>query len=101
MKAPKGRGLPFLLNFLPKNTTLSLPMKDTSQEFAGFEYPVTELAKYIRAGDIFTILLKNGSIIHHTIKEQELFEKWLLNNKIENIKQKDVKEPGKKSSQEI
>ena len=67
-------------------------MKNSTEgHFAGFEYPVTELAKYIRAGDIFTILLKGSSIIHHTPKEYELFEKWLLDNDIQNIKQNEVK----------
>lgn len=77
-------------------------MKDTPQEFPGFDYPVTELAKYIRAGEIFTILLKDGPIIHTNFKEYEPFEKWLLDNNIQNIKSNEVKpEPGEKSRQKI
>lgn len=58
--------------------------KDT---YEGFNYPVTELTKYIRASDIFTIMLKDHSIIHHTIniKEADLFEKWLTTHNIFNI----------------
>lgn len=74
----------------------------TDESYPGFEYPASELAKYIRAGDIFTILLKDSSIIHHVIKDHELFEKWLLDNNIQNIKQNEVKkELGEKSRQKI
>ena len=78
-------------------------MKDTTEEkFPGFDYPVTELAKYIRAGEIFTILLKEGSIIHPTFKDYEPFEKWLLDNNIQNIKQNEVKkEPGEKIMKKV
>lgn len=75
-----------MLNLKHEYITRSIPMKNTLEEFPGFDYPATDLLKYIRAGDIFTIMLKNTSIIHYTIKEHELFEKWLLENNISNIK---------------
>ena len=58
-----------------------------NDRYDGFNYPVTELVKYIRAGDIFTIMLKDSSIIHYTIniKEADLFEKWLNTHKVSNI----------------
>ena len=76
-------------------------MKNTTEErFPEFTYPASELAKYIRAGEIITILLKDNSIIHHATKEYELFERWLLDNNIQNIKQNEVKkEPGGKLKQ--
>jgi hypothetical protein len=56
-------------------------------KFIGFNYPSTELSKYLRADDVFTIMLKNRTIIHHTIitKEADLFEKWLTSHKVLNI----------------
>ncbi|HEY0057377.1 MAG TPA: hypothetical protein VGB63_18655 [Pedobacter sp.] len=55
--------------------------------FDGFNYPVTELTKYVRAGEIFTIMLKDRSIIHHSINliKADLFEEWLTVHKVFNI----------------
>lgn len=71
---------------MPQHNSMIATLKDENYE--GFEHSITEVKKYIRAGDIFTILLKDKRIIHHTIdiKEAGLFEKWLTAHNIVNIK---------------
>lgn len=51
-----------------------------------FDHCSTAIAKYIRAGNIFTLMLKSGEIIHHCSQEDDLFEQWLLDHEITNIK---------------
>lgn len=60
--------------------------KLTSGSFPDFDYHVAQIIKYIRADEIFTIMLKDGSIIHHITQQHDLFEKWLMENDIINIK---------------
>lgn len=65
-----------------------------NEDFPGFDYPVSKLSKYIRAGDVFTIMLKDGYIINvsatneflSTKINQDLFEQWLLEYAVTNIK---------------
>lgn len=58
------------------------------ENYHGFGYSITQVEKYIRAGEIFTILLNDKRIVHHTIamKEADLFEGWLIAHSIVNIK---------------
>ncbi|MEJ6982400.1 hypothetical protein WG906_18185 [Pedobacter sp. P351] len=72
-------------------------MTDTlkNNSFPGFEYPVEQLSKYCRSGEIFTILLQTCEIINFTEKDaflntkdkQDQFETWLKNHRIVNIKE--------------
>lgn len=72
-------------------------MSDTLKKnhFPGFEYPVERLSKYCRSGEIFTILLQTGEIKNFTEKDsflntrdkQELFEAWLQEHRITDIKE--------------
>lgn len=62
-------------------------MKHTLDEyFPGFIYPANELSKFIAAGDIFTIMLKGGTIVHHHAEDIDLFKQWLLDHKVYDIK---------------
>lgn len=64
-------------------------MSNTVEEkFPGFDYPAVKLSKFIAAGNIFTLMLKDGSIIHYTTREVTSFKSWLLKNQIEDIKDK-------------
>lgn len=54
--------------------------------FPDFDYPASKLSKFIAAGDIFTIMLNCGTVIHHTAKDKDLFKKWLLENKIQDLR---------------
>ncbi|MBB6501964.1 hypothetical protein [Pedobacter cryoconitis] len=62
-------------------------MTDT---YPGFDYPVQLLRKFICAVDIFTVLLKDGGIIHHRAPDPGHFRKWLLKHGIEDIKLDDA-----------
>lgn len=61
-------------------------MNNTTETFPGFDCPAEQLSKFIAAGDTFTMLLKDGSIVHHTTKQHVLFKEWLIKNNIEDIK---------------
>ena len=54
--------------------------------YPGFGYQPDELIKFIASTDIFTILLKNGEIIHYVPADKNLFYEWLIQNKIVDIK---------------
>lgn len=54
--------------------------------YPGFEYDANELCKFLASSDLFTILLKNGEIIHYTPSDKHAFIKWLLENNIQNIR---------------
>ena len=72
-------------------------MTDTlkTNHFPGFDYPVEELSKYCRSGDVFTILLNTGEVKNFFEKDsflnnkekQEHFEAWLKNHRIIDIKE--------------
>lgn len=54
--------------------------------YPGFKYKADELRKFLASTDIFTILLKNGEIIHFTAKDKNAFYDWLIGHHIEDIK---------------
>lgn len=66
--------------------TMTISMKQTKPTYEGFDYPATELAKYLESAGIFSISLKDGKIIHFSPTDVEGFRNWLTINKVENIK---------------
>lgn len=54
--------------------------------FPEFDHDISEVQKYIRSGDIFTLKLKDGTIIHYTTNREDLFEEWLTIHGTVNIK---------------
>lgn len=54
--------------------------------YPGFDYTARQLSKYLPVSDFFTIMLKNGEIVHFTPKDVGAFEKWLERNNIPNIR---------------
>lgn len=54
--------------------------------YPDFEYTAGELSKFLAASDFFTIMLKNGDIIHFAPKDVEAFQKWLEGNNIRSIR---------------
>jgi hypothetical protein len=54
--------------------------------YPGFNYRADELQKFLASTDIFTILLKNGEIIHYTTTDKITFYDWLIKHSIEDIK---------------
>ena len=57
-----------------------------TSSYTGFDYKADELRKFLASTDIFTILLKNGEIIHFTALDKNSFYKWLIWHHIEDIK---------------
>ena len=53
-----------------------------NSRYLGFDYPSSELSKFLAADDFFTIMLKDGRIIHFTPDDANSFRHWLLLNKI-------------------
>jgi len=79
-----------LMDFFLHNTVFefytSLKEQMLPSTYPGFNYKADELRKFLACTDIFTILLKNGDIIHYTPKDRYAFHQWLTHNNIENIK---------------
>lgn len=59
----------------------------TKGSFPGFNYHIADVQKYVRSSDTFTLMLKNGTIIHYTSQEAEIFERWLKDHHITSLKQ--------------
>ena len=56
-------------------------------QYPDFEFHSDELSKFIATADMVTIMLKNGSIIHHFPKDLPKFLNWLKENDITNLKE--------------
>lgn len=54
--------------------------------YPGFDYDANQISKFMAASDLFTILLKNGEIVHFTANDENSFVEWLIQHDIENIK---------------
>lgn len=55
-------------------------------EYPGFGQHASSLAKFISAGSLFTLMLKNGKIVHYTPRDKDSFKQWLLDNQVIDIK---------------
>lgn len=58
----------------------------TDDTYPGFDYKPNQLSKFLASSDLFTILLKNGEIIHHTSDNKNAFQQWLIRYNVVNIK---------------
>ncbi|MCO5238920.1 MAG: hypothetical protein M9904_02585 [Chitinophagaceae bacterium] len=58
----------------------------SSDHYPDFEYTAGQLAKFLAASEFFTIMLKNGDIIHFFPKDVASFLKWLEKNNITNMR---------------
>lgn len=57
--------------------------------FPRFEYPASELIKFLTASDSFTIMLKDGSIIHFATEKDTLFKQWLIDNNVVDMRKEE------------
>lgn len=57
--------------------------------FPGFEYPASELLKYITVVKDFSLMLKSGEIIKFTPIDDLFFERWLNDNNVQNIRKEE------------
>ncbi|HVX00486.1 MAG TPA: hypothetical protein VHA52_08645 [Candidatus Babeliaceae bacterium] len=60
-----------------------------TSRYPDFDYDAVELAKFIAAGNIITIMTKKNEIIHHTANDPQNFVQWLKDNGVEDIRQSD------------
>lgn len=56
--------------------------------YPGFQYQANEIKRFSKAGNLFSILLKNDSIIHFETDmfDQENFHEWLKVNNVCDVK---------------
>jgi hypothetical protein len=59
--------------------------KMITSTYPGFDKSLASIKKFKSSGDLFSIMLTDGRIIHHTAKDELSFKKWLLDNGIEDI----------------
>jgi len=58
----------------------------SANRYPDFEFAAGQLSKFLAASDFFTIMLKNGDVIHFTPKDVSAFQKWLDENNIPSIR---------------
>ena len=58
--------------------------------FPGFDYPASDLLKFIAAAEFFTIMLKNGEIVHFATADPTEFQDWLLQNNVKDIRKEGI-----------
>jgi hypothetical protein len=58
---------------------------NTDLSYPEFGYAPNEINKYIEALGLFSILLKNGNIVHFTPQNREDFRMWLTRHNIKDI----------------
>ena len=49
-------------------------------------HPSDEIVKFVASCGIFSLLLKNGEVVHFTPEDPEHFKEWLTTKDIEDIK---------------
>ncbi|MBB1644560.1 hypothetical protein [Sphingobacterium sp. UME9] len=54
--------------------------------FPNFEYPASEVFKYICIVKDFTLMLHTGDIVKFTPDDEDAFKKWLDDNGVQNIR---------------
>lgn len=57
-----------------------------SSRYPGFDYPANQVFKFLAALDLFTLMLKNGEIVHYTASDVNAFRKWLTDNNVPDIR---------------
>lgn len=60
-----------------------------SSHYPGFDYPANQIFKFLAALDFFTIILKNGEVVHYKASDILSFSQWLTDNNISNIRTQD------------
>lgn len=60
--------------------------KNAGLNYPNFSYLPIQIHKFVEAAGIFTLLLKDGNIIHHVPDEVTNFKNWLLANNIPDVK---------------
>lgn len=54
--------------------------------YPGFDYAASDVIKFLAVIDFFTMMLKDGRIIHYTPDDTDAFKKWLLSHKIKDMR---------------
>ncbi len=60
-----------------------------SSRYPGFDYPANQIFKFLAALDFFTIMLKNGEVVHYKASDESSFRQWLKDNNIPDIRTED------------
>ena len=60
-----------------------------SSDYPGFDYPANQIFKFLAALDFFTIMLKNGEVVHFKASDTNSFRQWLTDNNIPDIRTED------------
>ncbi len=61
-------------------------------EFKGFNYVISDVVRFLPSHDFFTIMLKNGKIVHHCPENYYDFLAWLRSHQIPDVRESWTKE---------
>ncbi|MEJ2880226.1 hypothetical protein [Pedobacter sp. GR22-6] len=53
--------------------------------FPGFDYAATEIIRFKETIEFFSIMLKDGHVIHYSPADISSFRNWLLHNAIPDV----------------
>lgn len=63
--------------------------KEEKPPFPSFPYAGDALIKYLFTSGVFTILLKDGKIVHHEPEDVAAFESWLNSCNVLDMRDED------------
>jgi hypothetical protein len=61
----------------------------TASYFPGFDYPSSDLLRFLTASDFFAIILNNGDIVYFSPEDEMLFKKWLIDNNVVDMRKEE------------
>ncbi len=56
-------------------------------EFQGFNHSISDVVRFLPSHDFFTIMLKNGKIVHHSPEDYHAFLAWLRSHQIPDVRE--------------
>jgi hypothetical protein len=57
-----------------------------NETYPDFNYPAAELVKFNKALNVFSILLKDRSIVHFEPNDGDSFYNWLMQHNVEDLR---------------
>lgn len=60
---------------------------NVESRFEGFDHPIDAVVKFLATTEFFTLMLKNGEIVHFSPDDPAAFRKWLRGHRVPDIRE--------------